>query len=229
MTNQTKNNNLNDLIDPTFTNVNWLFVLSFENENDRRSFSNYYVPNGQIRDLNVLIDGENLFDMPIKNCGEIYKQIIEMGRNNDYTTSNLLDYEYFTNYKLITIDSSKQIELENSDLKQQINFTERLKRDQGATMFFINEKLEETTFEFSQNAARVAWFWLRIKMAIKRLQIYWLMLIMNLQNLQQENGMWSMIKITQTMVKEMKIVQPLNLKPKSLNQVFVIIQTHVFL
>ena len=197
MTNQTKNNNLNDLINPTFANVNWLFVFSFENENKRTSFSNYYVPNGQIKDLNVLIDGKNLFDMPIKNCEEIYKQIIEMGRNNDYTTSNLLDYEYFTNYKLITIDSSKQIELENSDLKQQINFTEGLKRDQGATMFFINEKLEETTFEFSQNAARVAWFWLRIKMAIKRLQIYWLMLIMNLQNLQQENGMWSMIKITQ--------------------------------
>ena len=55
------------------------------------------------------------------------------------------------------------------------------------------------------------------------------MLIMNLQNLQQENGMLSMIKITQTMVKEMKIVQPLNLKPKSLNQVFVIIQLHIFL
>ena len=52
---------------------------------------------------------------------------------------------------------------------------------------------------------------------------------MNLQNLQQENGMLSMIKITQTMVKEIKIVQPLNLKPKSLNQIFVIVQTHIFL
>ena len=52
------------------------------------------------------------------------------------------------------------------------------------------------------------------------------MLIMNLQNLKQENAMLLVIKITQTMVKEMKIVQPLNLKPKSLNQVFVIIQTH---
>ena len=51
----------------------------------------------------------------------------------------------------------------------------------------------------------------------------------NLQNLQQENGMFSMIKIIQTMVKEMKIVQPLNLKPKLLNQIFVIIQTHIFL
>ena len=51
----------------------------------------------------------------------------------------------------------------------------------------------------------------------------------NLPNLQQENGMLQMIKITQTMVKEVKMVQPLNLKTKSLNQIFVIIQTHTFL
>ena len=55
------------------------------------------------------------------------------------------------------------------------------------------------------------------------------MLIMNLQNLQQECSMLSMIKITQAMVKELKTVQPLNLKAKSLNQVFVKIQTHIFL
>ena len=66
MTNQTKNNNLNYLIDPTFTKVNRLFVLSFENENDRTSFSKYYVPNVQIKDFNVLIDGKRFFDMPIK-------------------------------------------------------------------------------------------------------------------------------------------------------------------
>ena len=48
MTNQTKNNNSNYLIDPTFTEVNRLFVLSFENGNDRTSFSKYYVPNFQI-------------------------------------------------------------------------------------------------------------------------------------------------------------------------------------
>ena len=51
----------------------------------------------------------------------------------------------------------------------------------------------------------------------------------NLPNLQQENGMLQMIKITQTMVKEVKMVQPSNLKTKSLNQIFVIIQTHTFL
>ena len=110
MTNQTKNNNLNYLIDPTFTKVNRLFVLSFENENDRTSFSKYYVPNVQIKDFNVLIDGKSFFDMPIKNGEETYEQIIEMGRNNDYTTGNLLDYEYFSkHYKLIAIDLSKQI------------------------------------------------------------------------------------------------------------------------
>ena len=64
---------------------------------------------------------------------------------------NLLDYEYFSKrYKLIAIDLSKQIELENPDLRQQINFIGKLEDDK-ATMFFIIEKLEETTFEFSQN------------------------------------------------------------------------------
>ena len=53
-----------------------------------------------------------------------------MGRNNDYATGNLLDYEHFSKrYKVIAIDLSKQTELENSDLKQQINFIGRLKRD----------------------------------------------------------------------------------------------------
>ena len=49
MTNQTKTNYLNYLIDPTFNKVNRLFVLLFENEEDRTSFSKYYVPNVQIK------------------------------------------------------------------------------------------------------------------------------------------------------------------------------------
>ena len=56
MTDQTKNDNLNYLIDPTFTKVNRLFVLSFENENDRTSFSKYYVLNNKIKDFNVIIN-----------------------------------------------------------------------------------------------------------------------------------------------------------------------------
>ena len=67
-----------------------------------------------------------------------------MSKNNDYTTGNLLDYEYFSLQKnpetlqLIAIDLSKQTELDNPDLKQQINFIGRLEED--ATMFFIIEK-----------------------------------------------------------------------------------------
>ena len=151
MSNQTKNNNLNYLIDPIFTNVNRLFVLTFENEDDRTSFSNYYVPKVAIKDFNVLIDGKSLFEIPVKNKEEAYEAIIEMAKNNDYTTGNLLDYEYF---KLIAIDLSKQIELENPDLKQQINFIGRLEEN-NATMLFIIEKKEETTFEFSQNSVVV--------------------------------------------------------------------------
>ena len=82
-----------------------------------------------------------------------------MGRKNDYTTGNLLDYGYFSkHYKLIAIYLSKQIELENSDLKQQINFIGRITKNEGATMFYIIEKLEEATFEFLLNAATIVWF-----------------------------------------------------------------------
>ena len=154
ISNQTKNNNLNYLIDPTFTNANRLFVLSFENEDHRTSFSKYYVPKVEIKDFNVLIDAEPFFEIPLKNKEEAYEQIIEMSNNNDYTTGNLLDYEYFKDHcKLIAIDLSKQTELENPDLKQQINFIGRLEKN--ATMFFIIEKKELTTFEFSQNSVVV--------------------------------------------------------------------------
>ena len=61
MTKQTKTNNLNYLIDPTFSKVNRLFVFSFENEDDRTSFSKYYTPSVEIKDFNVLIDGKSFF------------------------------------------------------------------------------------------------------------------------------------------------------------------------
>ena len=66
---QPKNNNLNYLVDPTFINVNKLFVLSFTRDNkgdNRDAFSDYYVPNVEIKDFNVLIDGKSFFDLPVK-------------------------------------------------------------------------------------------------------------------------------------------------------------------
>ena len=94
---QPQNNNLNYLIDPTFTNVNRLFVLSFArtNEGDNRdSFSHYYLPNARMKDFNVLIDRESFFDFPVKNEEEAYEKIMDMSNDNDYTTGNLLDFAY---------------------------------------------------------------------------------------------------------------------------------------
>ena len=156
MSNQSANNNLNYLIDSTFTNVNRLFVLSFENEKDGTCFSKYYVPKVEIKDFNVLISGKPFFAIAVKNKEEAYEQIIDMRKNNDYTTGILLDYEYVKDhYKLIAIDLNKQIESENPDLKQQINFIGRLEEN-NATMFLVIEKKEETTFGFSQNSVTVS-------------------------------------------------------------------------
>ena len=162
---QPQNNNLNYLIDPTLTNDNRLFVLPFQRnagENNtakdyRDSFSHYYVPNARLKDFNVLIDGESLFDLPVKIEEEAYEKIIDVSNDNDYTTGNLLDFVYFkkkrrkTN-RLIAIDLSKQTKLKDP---QQISFIGKLLNTRRATMFFIIEKSEETTFNFSQNSVTI--------------------------------------------------------------------------
>ena len=53
------------------------------------SFSDYYVPNVEIKDFNVFIDGKSFFDLAVKNEEEAYEKIMYMSSNNDYTTSNL--------------------------------------------------------------------------------------------------------------------------------------------
>ena len=124
MSNQNINNNLNYLIDPIFSNVNRLFVSSFENEDDKTSYYKYYMPSVEIKDYNVLIDGNAIFELPIKNIEETYENINQITDHSGYyTRGNLLDYEYFKeHYRLIATDLSKQIELETKDIKQQINF-----------------------------------------------------------------------------------------------------------
>ena len=81
------------MIDPTFNKVNRLFVLSFENEEDRKSYSRYYTPKVEIKDFHVLIDGKSFFDVPVKNKEETHEKIMNISKINDYTTGNLLDYE----------------------------------------------------------------------------------------------------------------------------------------
>ena len=149
------NNNLNILIDPTFTNANRLFVLAYQTADDRQSFSQFYLPNVMVKDYNVIIDKLAFFDLPIKTEEEAYEKIIDISRNSDNTTGNLLDYDYFKKYyKLIAIDLSKQQVLqENEDLIQQINFIGKL--EEAANVFIIIEKKKKTILEFSQNLVNV--------------------------------------------------------------------------
>ena len=93
MTKQAKTNNLNYLIDPPFSRANGFFVVSFENEDERTSFSKYYTPNVEIKNFNVLIYGKSFFDVPMKNKKGTYQAYIEIGRNSYYITGSLLDYE----------------------------------------------------------------------------------------------------------------------------------------
>ena len=149
--NQPATNNLNYLIDPTFNNVNRLFVLAFENEEDRSTFEKYYMPTIKIKDYDVLTDQQPFYEIPITNKEETYKAITELIRDDDFTTGNQFNYEYFsTHYKFIAIDLIKQkADFEN----QQINFIGKL--EQNAAMFFIVEQKQQTGVEFSENSLSI--------------------------------------------------------------------------
>ena len=115
------------------------------------------MPSVEIKDYNVLIDGNAFFELPVKNIEEIYEKITQITDHSGYyTRGNLLDYEYFKeHYKCIAIDLRKQIELENKDIKQQTNFIRNLECNNGAVMFFIIEKSEKKIIEFLQNYASI--------------------------------------------------------------------------
>ena len=91
--------------------------------------------------------------MPVKNEEEAFDKIIEKSNNNDYTVGNLLYFAYFKkHYQLIAINLSKKTKLLDP---KKINFFGKLLRNTGATMFFIIEKSQETTFNFSQDSATI--------------------------------------------------------------------------
>ena len=111
----------------------------------------------EIKDRNVVIDGRNFFDQPIKNDFKTYDNVrkIAAGHRDDYTTGCLLDYNHFKEYyKLIAIDLSKQQKLA-ADPKaiQQINFTGNLEKD--TIIFFISEEGNETVLDFSKRTIKV--------------------------------------------------------------------------
>ena len=95
---------------------------------------------------------KKIFNLPIKN-EEFYKKIIDMS-NNNYMTGNCLGFAYHKeNYKLITIDISKQTKIKDP---QQINFIGQIEgQHNGVILFFIIERSEETTFKFLKNSVNI--------------------------------------------------------------------------
>ena len=111
---------------------------------NRKVHTGYFLPKVQLKDYNVMIDGENIFDHPVKSDMRTYDNICKIvtGQVYDYRTGCLLDYNYFKeHYKMVAIDLSKQQPLD-ADPKaiQEVNFKGNLERDNGTIMFFITEE-----------------------------------------------------------------------------------------
>ena len=112
----------------------------------------------EIKDYNILINGENFFGQPIKNNKVTYENIrkIATGQRDDYTTGCFLDYPYFKDsYKMIAVDLNKQQAL-NADPRaiQQINFTGNLDRADNTRIYFILEEAKETILNFAQGTVK---------------------------------------------------------------------------
>ena len=154
-----RNADLNHLVEPSFQGVNRLFVLEFEGDAQRIVHTGYYLPNVEIKDYNIMINGENFFDQPIKNNKVTYENIrkIATGKGDDYRTGCLLDYSNFANtYKMIAVDLSKQQALDADPRAfQQINFTANLDRAGNTRVYFILEEVKETILDFSQGTVKV--------------------------------------------------------------------------
>ena len=94
----------------------------------------------EIRGFNLLINSNLFFHEPVKNKQKTYEKLVEMSRNDDYTTGNLLDYLHHEKYKLISIDLSRKT---NPRILLQINFAEKLQQNDSSALFFIAENQQK--------------------------------------------------------------------------------------
>ena len=120
--------------------------MTFENDEQGISSKRYYLPNVEIKDYNVMTDGNDFFDQPVKNDKVI-----------DYTTGCLLDNSFFKDhYKMVAVDLSKQQALDaDPKAMQQINFTANLDRARNASFYFILEEAKETVLDILQGTVKV--------------------------------------------------------------------------
>ena len=148
------------MVESSFEGINWHFVLAFENDTERTRTWRYYIPNVEIKNYNVMINWENVFDQPIKNNKITYKNVrkIATGLVDDYTTGYLLDYPYFKDtYKMIPVDLRKQQALDaDPRAVQQINFTANLDRPGNTRIYFILEEAKEIILNFAHGTVKVS-------------------------------------------------------------------------
>ena len=163
-----KGKNLYELLNASFQGVRRLFVLAYfvaaDAANDEAGIKDtrkYFLPRGEIKNYNVLIDGRNFYDQPINEIIEQYDEVrkVSTGYGDDYTTGCLLDYAYFKdNYRLIAVDLSKQKALDADPRAiQQIVFQGVVGGDDNTKirLYTILEQSKETVLEFYKRTGKV--------------------------------------------------------------------------
>ena len=137
------------MIDPTFRNINRLFVLSFINGDNgptRNSCIKYNMPLVEVKGFNALIDNKIFFNQVVKHKQESYEKVVQMPKKDNYIAGKLLHFSYYQNYyKFFGLDLSRQ---KSTSTSQKINFLGKLEEGDGATMLFITEKQKKSYFEF---------------------------------------------------------------------------------
>ena len=164
--------NIYELLNASFQGVKRLFVLAYfiaapaaagGNTDDTAGIKNnkkYFLPRGEIKNYNVLIDGRNFYDQPINDLIKQYDEIrkVSTGYGDDYTTGCLLDYAYFKgNYRLIAVDLSKQKAFDADPRAiQQIVFHRVVEEDDNTKtrLYAILEQSKETMLEFSKGTSK---------------------------------------------------------------------------
>ena len=147
------------MIEPTFQGVNRLFILTYLDAASRDSTSTLFIPNQQVDNYNITIDGRNIFESPIVTTDRRgYKNLrdIMMGNGDDYTVGSMIDYNYFANtYKIIAVDLSRQKVLDaDPRAVQQINF-KGTKDAANLKAIFIMEESKDTILNFTQGTVKV--------------------------------------------------------------------------
>ena len=156
-----------ELLNASFQSVKRLFVLAYfiaangNNEAGIKNIKKYFLPRGEIKNYNVLVDGRKFYDEPINDIIKQYDEVrkVSMRYGDDYATGFLLDYPYFKdNYGLIAVNLSKKKDLDADPIAiQQRVFQGVVGGDNNTKirLYTILENSKETMVQFSKGTAKV--------------------------------------------------------------------------